>query len=253
MKHFVSAIICLFVFSTAFAAAPADRIARKAIGDGNKAYRAKDYQGALKMYNDALKSEPQNITALFNKALATTRIADALPKEKADEKAEMFRQASTWFEDVAKHMTENPSLASRANYNLGNISFNAQQYREAIDHYKNALRLNPNDNNARRNLRIAQQRLPKQNQNQNNDNNKQDQNRNKQNEDKDNKQNQDNKNEDKQNQNDKPQSQNPQPNQGGMSNQTADRILKRSADKENQTRKQATFGNRGNTQRSKRW
>lgn len=252
MRHIYLAIICIITFNFAFASSPGERHARTFVNEGNEAYRAKDYQAALKKYNDALNAEPRNVTALFNKALATTKIADALPQNKEKEKAEMLQQASAWFEDVAKHVSDYPELASRANYNRGNISFNAQQYQEAIEHYKDALRLNPNDNNARRNLRIAQQRLPKQdknnNQDQNKDNNKQDQDR----KDRDDKQNRDNKNDDKQNQKDK-QSPRSQQNQGGMSDQTADRILKRSADKENQTRKQATFGNRGTGQRSKRW
>lgn len=253
MKRIFLAFICIFAISSVFAATPSDRRARKAIEEGNKSYRTKNYQGALNSYNAALKDDPQNITALFNRALALTQIADALPADKEKEKAEMLEQAGQQFEDVAKHVSDSPELAARANYNRGNISFNAQQYQDAIESYKQALRLNPADNNARRNLRIAQQRLPKQQDN-NKNQNKDDKDKNKDNKDKDKKQdsNKDkDKNKNNQNKDNKDQ-QTPPKQQSGMSNQTADRILKRSADKENQTRKQAMFGNQGR-QRSKRW
>ncbi|MBN1591945.1 MAG: tetratricopeptide repeat protein [Candidatus Coatesbacteria bacterium] len=48
-----------------------------------------------------------------------------------------------------------PELAGRANYNLGNASLKAGQIDEAIEAYKNALLIDPNDEEARYNLEIA--------------------------------------------------------------------------------------------------
>ena len=219
MRRFITIILCLFAITSIHALDMNARQERKSIVRGNEAYRAKDYQKALTYYNEALKINPSNLTALFNKALATTQIANGLPADKAQDKARMLEQASKDFESVAKHTSDNPSLAARANYNRGNLSFSDKKYEDAIQYYKNALRLNPKDDKARRNLRIAQQNLPKQQQNQNKDKNK----------DK-------NKDQDKDKNKDKDRNQD-------MNNQAADRILKRSTDKENQTRKNFTIGN----------
>ena len=57
---------------------------------------------------------------------------------------------------------------------MGNMSFLAEDYQAAIDFYKQALRLNPADDKARKNLRLAQMKLPKNNKD-NKQNNKNDQ------------------------------------------------------------------------------
>lgn len=249
---------------------------RKAIEAGNKAYNAKDYSKALKDYESALEKNPASLVALFNKALATTRVATGMPDEQKEKKQQTFEQAVNDFTAVTKHVKDNPSLASQASYNLGNLAFNNKDYQSAIDHYKQALRLNPNDNNARKNLRIAQLNQQKnkqddkkdQNQNQGggqDNKDKQDQKQNqqdKQNQDNQNKnqdkqENKDNNNQDKQNQQPQKPKQQPQ----GMSQQAADRILKRSADKEKETRKRTVYGrqnqNQGNpyesSSRAKKW
>ena len=68
--------------------------------------------------------------------------------------------------------SKNPELRSKAFYNLGNLAYNQQQYAQSIEMYKNALRENPEDNQARENLRLAQ--LKKQEQEQTKDKNKND-------------------------------------------------------------------------------
>lgn len=244
MRRLITIILCLFAIGSIQALDMNARQERKSIVRGNEAYRAKNYQKALADYNEALKINPSNLTALFNKALATTQIANGLSTDKAQDKARMLEQASKDFESVAKHTSDNPTLAARANYNRGNLSFFDKKYEDAIQYYKNALRLNPKDDKARRNLRIAQQNLPRQQQDKNKDQNK-DKNKNK---DKDKDQNKDqDRNQDKDKDKDKDKNQNPrqQPQQQkqDMNNQAADRILKRSTDKENQTRKNFTIGN----------
>lgn len=262
MRRFISVILCLFAVSAMYAVDMNARKERKAILDGNAAYRGKDYKAALSDYEQALKINPGNITALFNKALATAMIAEGMPAAQAEDKSKLLAQASKDFESVAKHTSDNPALAARANYNRGNISFKDKKYQEAIDYYKNALRLNPNDNQARRNMRIAQQNLPKQNQDKNQDKNrnqdkKQDKEKDKdknQDKNRDNNKDQD-KNQDKDQNKDrkdqKDQRQQPRQQKQDMNNQAADRILKRSTDKENQTRKNFTIGNPN--KRSRGW
>ena len=149
------------------------------------------------------------------------------------------------------------SVAEKAFYNLGNLAFNQQQYQQSIEHYKNALRRDPSDDKARENLRLAQKRLEQQNQDQNQDQNKdknkdqqQDQNKDQQqNQDQQNKdQNQDQQNKDEnkdQNQDQQPQQQDKQPQkqnppqqqQGGMSQENAEKILKAMENEEAATRR----------------
>ncbi len=232
-----SIMICMLTVASATAVDMNARAERKAIDQGNTLYKEKNYTGALSNYEKALKVNPASLVAQFNKALALTRIADAMPPQQEQEKSKMLTEASKMFEAVAKHTSDNPDLAARASYNHGNIAFSQEQYPDAIEDYKSALRLNPNDDKARRNLRIAQQRLPKQNKNKNKDQNK------KQNQNQDQKKNKDqdqnkDKNKDKdQNKNQQNKQDKQQQSSQDMSKQAADRILKRSNDKESQTRK----------------
>ena len=133
-------------------------------------------------------------------------------------------------------------------YDLGNIMGNVEQWQQAIDLYKQALRLNPDDDEARYNLRYAQLKLQEQqnNQNQNQDQNK-DQDKNKdqnkdQNKDKDKDQNKDqNKDKDKNKDQNQDQNQNKQQNQPqdqqNMSQQNADQALGAVQQKENDTQR----------------
>ena len=152
--------------------------------------------------------------------------------------------ARTNLSAVASQAKEKPGLASKANYNLGNLEFNVKDYKKAIEYYKQALRIDPNDNSARKNLRIAQKQL--QNQDQDKQDQNKDQNQDQQNQDKDqNKdQNQDqNKDQNQQNQNQDKQDQKQKEN--NISQQTANQILQAIDNKENQTRARVNRANKG--------
>lgn len=204
---------------------------RKLIMSGNALYSKQKYADALKQYELALKVNPQSAVAIYNAGLSRLRLA-AAPGVKEEDRKEYEKTGMQAMENVAKLGSVKPELASRASYNLGNLAFNSQDFQSAVGHYKQALRLNSNDNNARRNLRIAQKKL--QNQNKNQDKNKQNQ---QQKQDK--KQDKKEQNKDKQNQNQDKQDQQKQPPQtpeNQISQQTADQILKAMENKEAQTR-----------------
>lgn len=242
MKKLLVILICMLTFASANAVDMKARQERKAITAGNAAYKEKKYQEALNQYNSALKTDPSNLTAQFNKGLALTRIAESIKGEaEAEVKKveELYGEASQLFESVAKHTADNPALAARANFNRGNISFKNKDFEKAIDFYKNALRLNPKNEAARRNLRIAQQNLPKSNKNQDQNKNQDKDKKQDENKDKNQDQNQDqNKNQNKEQEQKKQQPQQKQ----DMNRQAADRLLKRSNDKENETRRQLMQG-----------
>lgn len=62
-----------------------------------------------------------------------------------------------------------PNLAPNANYNLGNLHFKDQNYEQAIESYKNALRAAPDMADAKHNLELALRRLEEQQQQQQQD------------------------------------------------------------------------------------
>jgi tetratricopeptide (TPR) repeat protein len=123
----------------------------------------------------------------------------------------------------AAKTTKDPMLQSGANYNTGNTYMSEQQWQQAVDAYKQALRKNPQDADAKYNLSYALAKLKKdqqggggkdKQQNKDKDQQQKDQQNNK---DKQNKEQQD-KEGDKQ--------QRPQPQESKISEQQADNLLK---------------------------
>ncbi len=223
-----------------FAQAESNRQERNFITEGNKLYNEGRYRAALLKYQDALKANPSSAAGRYNLGLSQIRLGSN-PSDTTQAAKDMLQSGCKTMEQVAQMGREKPQLAARANYNLGNVAFNSEDYSGALNYYKQALRLNPDDEAARRNLRITQLKLQNQNKDQNQDQNK-DQNQNKDQDKQDQNQNQDkNQNNQDQNQNrDQNQQQQPDINQ-----QTADQILKAMENKENQTRARVAAGNQG--------
>lgn len=196
---------------------------RNLILDGNQLYREKKFQQAVEKYRLALKSNPESNVAPFNIALSDIHIAASV-KDNDSIAGGYMRQAAELLQQVGSKNDRRNNISAKAWYNLGNISFYGEDYGQAIAQYKEALRLNPSDNNARRNLRIAQKK--KQNQDKNNKQNQQNQDKNEQD--------QKDKQKDKQNQNQ--QNQNNQTPPPKLDKQTSDQILNAIERKENQTR-----------------
>lgn len=208
---------------------------RNHIRSGNALYREKRYAEAEVEYRKALQANPTSSLASFNLATALIRQGG---KSTGDDKNDPIKQAAGLLQNVIK-TSQDPLLQSKAFYDLGNIAYHSEQYDQAIECYKNALRRNPDDHEARYNLRMAQLKKQNQdkdkdqnqdkNQDQNQDQQNQDQNKDQQNQDK---QNQDQQNQDKQNQNKQNQQQNPQQ---GLSNQSMEQIMKTMEDREQAT------------------
>ena len=221
---------------------------RNHIRAGNKLYEEKRFAEAEVEYRKALEQNAMSEKAMYNLAVSLLRQAgNADPNNENNPIAE----AQSILTDLAKTAGDD-AISERSFYNLGNMAFNQQQYDQAINMYKGALRKNPDNDKARENLRLAQlkKQEQEQNQDQNKDQNKdqnqdqkdqnkdrQNQNQNKdqnkdqdQNKDKD--QNQNQQNQDKQ----KPQQQ-PQQQQGGISDANAAKILKTMENEENATRR----------------
>lgn len=142
------------------ARAKSNRVERRAITAGNKLYREGKFAEAIIKYNEALTSNSASAVAKFNIAMSRMGMAEKM-QQTDTMRQHLMDKAIEGLTEVAKMGAEKAGLASKANYNLGNLCFNRENYGDAIKLYKQALRLNPDFNEARRNLRIAQLRQQK--------------------------------------------------------------------------------------------
>ena len=234
---------------------------RNAIKEGNKLYVDKRYAEAEVAYKKALEENPDNATAKFNLASSylKQRGEDLTNKEDS-----LIRTADAMLAKVA----QNEKLAEPSFYDRGNIAYKAEDYASAIEMYKNALRRNPENNQARENLRIAQQKKQEQDQNQNQNQqnqDQQDQNQDQQDKNQNDQQNQQDQqnqdqNKDKQQNDQNKQDQNQQDKkdqeqkqqQGGLSEASAQQTLKAMEDKENGRRQEVELTTQNEEKRANR-
>lgn len=108
---------------------------------GNQYYRQSQFAEAEGQYRKALEYEPKNAVASYN-------LANALQQQKK------FTEATELLGTLAS-TTDKKSIRQGAYYNQG-VAFSKQKELDAsIESYKNALRLDPNDQQARENLQKA--------------------------------------------------------------------------------------------------
>ncbi|MBE6270076.1 MAG: VWA domain-containing protein [Prevotella ruminicola] len=186
-KKKVATMLLLLVAMTASA-----QTDRQYIREGNKQFRVGQYDKAEVSYRKAVEKNPKNPQAAYN-------LGNALMAQKKDSAAvQQFEQAT--------RIETNPLRKAAAYHNMGVICQTHKMYGEAIEAYKNALRLNPNDNETRYNLVLCQRQKKKQDQNQQqNQNNKDDQKKDNQKKDDQKDQNKDKKDDKQQQQQQKPQ------------------------------------------------
>lgn len=109
---------------------------------GNDAYKRKDYQTAIKFYNSV--AEKNNATANYN-------LGNALYK--TDKKEEAIAAYEKAVEAMKAPLEKSNSL-----YNKAVVLQNDKKTEDCIVNYKNALKLDPNNADARHNLQIALQK-----------------------------------------------------------------------------------------------
>lgn len=195
---------------------------REFIRNGNKFYDERRYADAEVEYKKAISENPNSQIGNYNLALSLIKQSGGTNVEGENNP---LKDASELLSSVAQG-AKNPELRSKAFYNLGNLAYNQQQYAQSIEMYKNALRENPEDNQARENLRLAQ--LKKQEQEQNKDKNKNDK-KDKKEDKKDNNQDKEDKKEDNKQQ----QPQQPKPHE--MSKENMEQILQTMQNQEKAT------------------
>ena len=197
---------------------------RRFIRQGNRTYDKGDFTGAEIKYKKALEKAPASFEAGFN-------MADALYRQGR------FAEAAALSGELVSAANGNVVNAAKSYYNQGNALFQQRKLEEALEAYKNSLRLNPNDTEAKFNLAYTKKLLDKdQNQqNQNQDQNKQDQNQqnqgqNNQNQNQDNNQQNQNKDKQKGDQNQQPDNNKGQNDNKGQSGQSDGKMSKEEAE-----------------------
>ena len=181
---------------------------RQYIRQGNKQFMAGDFANAEVSYRKAVEKNPRNPQAVYN-------LGNALMAQKKDS------AAVAQFESAAKLET-NPLRKYQSFHDMGVICQSHKMYGEAIEAYKNALRLNPNDDETRYNLVLCKRQQQQQNQNQQNQQDKKEEQK------QDDKQ--DQQKQDQQKQQQKQEQQKPQ-----MSKENAEQLLNAAIQNEKQT------------------
>lgn len=152
-KIFFSIIIIACLFSTQAFASGAARIVEK----GNRLYKDQKYEDALKLYDQALASQPDSAVINFNIGAAQYKTHD-------------YQKANGFFEKSLN--TEDKSVEAKANYNLGNsrymlglskenndLSGAVQLLEGALANYKRTLELVPRKEDAQVNYKIVEKKL----------------------------------------------------------------------------------------------
>ncbi len=122
----------------------------KIIRRGNKAFENEKFQEAELHYRRALEENDNNFRGNFN-------LGNSIYKQG------YYDEAARAFQRAIANQTDKKEL-SKAFYNFGNSLLMNQQIPESIEAYKNALRLNPSDDDARHNLVYAKDLLEQQEQ-----------------------------------------------------------------------------------------
>ncbi len=124
--------------------------------DGNEAFGEQDYEGAMLAYRQAQEESPELAEPHYNAANTHYR-------------QEAYDQAQQEIEQALVSSRAQEGLDQHNYYNLGNSLYQAQQFEGAIEAYKEALRLDPGDVEAKQNLELALRQLQQQQQEQQQD------------------------------------------------------------------------------------
>lgn len=144
-----ASMIIVFLMTSAASFAQTDR---DYVREGNRHYRKGNFAEAEVSYRKAQEKNANNPQASYN-------LANSMFAQRKDS------AAIVQFEQAVKSET-NPYRKAQSYHNIGVVCQGHKMFGEAIEAYKNALRLNPNDHATRYNLELCRRQLKNQNQNQ---------------------------------------------------------------------------------------
>lgn len=108
---------------------------------GYQAYQEGNFQEAEIAFREALEADPDNAQLRYNLGSV---LAQQGEHEEASELLNEFKNA-----------TDQPADQVKAEYNIGKIYSNQQDWENALTHFRNALKIDPRDEDARYNYELA--------------------------------------------------------------------------------------------------
>ncbi|MEP1305603.1 MAG: tetratricopeptide repeat protein [Balneola sp.] len=128
---------------------------------GNEAYDKGNYAEADSLYRLALESEPEDSKLFFN-------LGNSLAKQgKVEDAIEAYLNS--------QEFAENEEDRALAQYNIGTLLAENEDWKPAAHHFRNSLKLNPNDTEAKQNYELAKKKTEDEESEQNQDQQNQDQ------------------------------------------------------------------------------
>ena len=167
MKRFYLILSILALLGSTFAQAQSVKDVRRHVKRGNRMMHTGERDKAYEQYRKAFLIDSTNVLVDYN--LATSMFPDEWKIMKTDARRDSVMEGLFRHSGDAE---ENPIRRSQAYHNVGvmhQIRANQsgddqqkyQQLQQAIEAYKQALRQNPRDDEARYNLVLCQRQLPK--------------------------------------------------------------------------------------------
>ena len=144
-RRYASAILALMLVSAIPTQAQSDR---SNIREGNRLFRSGKHADSEVSYRKAMEKNPRNPQAAYN-------LGNALFAQKKDSAAVVAYQSGVQLETSAIRK-------AMGYHNMGVVCQSHKMFSEAIEAYKNALRLNPKDDEARYNLELCKKQQKKQ-------------------------------------------------------------------------------------------
>ena len=151
-RRYSSAMTMLMLMTAISANAQNDR---DYIREGNRNFRSGKFAEAEVSYRKSMEKNPRNPQAAYN-------LGNALFAQKKDSAAVVAYESGVQLETSAIRK-------SMGYHNMGVVCQSHKMYSEAIEAYKNALRLNPKDDEARYNLELCKKQQKNQQNKQNQD------------------------------------------------------------------------------------
>lgn len=142
-NHIIKVLVSTLLLVTAVMADGFAQGENRMIRKGNKAFDKGDFEAAEVEYQRSLERNRQNAVAEFN-------LGGAIHQQ------ENFEESAAIFDQLSRRNLPDDKRAMSF-HNLGNALMDLQQFEQAIEAYKNALRINPDDMDTKYNLLYAQQ------------------------------------------------------------------------------------------------
>lgn len=137
---------------------------------GNREFRREHFEKSVDSYQRALQHDSTCFEAKYDLASALYR-------------TERYDKAEKTLLSIVSDSTRTEKERGEVAYNLGNTQFAQQKYKEALSSYRQAMRCNPNDEDAKFNYAFTKRLIQQQEQQQQQQNQDQNQDQNKDNKD----------------------------------------------------------------------